>query len=534
VAKVAAACETDGVHRLILRTLRLWLVGAGCTSTPPAPPNVTPPPAPETAAEPAGDPADEGLLAFDAVVRIDAAPAAEGLQMVWLERADGARLVAADRPEAWLRPFDGARVRVSGRTWSPEGGSGRATHLRIDTLLRLDAPEGAELVRLGPERTLPGRFVQSVGEPGTKGEGESYVTFAPTIGGSYLLANHPAALRFEVEVEITAREAELSRFAAHRGGPMLWVLGIDGHAADDPPRVDPVPTEPYARASGDLDGDGVVETITLGHDGVLTIAGSKPATSTHVDWIHPTDDYWGGLDRDQRLTVVRLDAKAQAVVFWQFQEGDVDPDRRYHFFGYWDGAIHPLTPAPIDVAHASDLAVVGGKITFIEESCVRDATIRADGSTAADGLSRRDVRSLRWRPKRGLTPTLRRTDTRSRCLMAACPFVDVGDARVGEILRRMSAPRLAGSQSLRLPPFAGGRLVVTLAEDKPEVTYLDDVRLWVDGVEHRPLECAAGHAACGDDGVVHVLAPGDRAAFTFDLPAADDVVLVVDGHYVPR
>ncbi len=532
MAEAASACETDGVHRLTLRALfGLCLGAAACTTTPPVVPIAT---APAPIPAPAPTPADDGLLAFDAVVQIDPAPSGKNLQAVWLERGDGARFIAAYRPEAWLRPFDGARVSVTGRTWSPEGQAVRATHLRIETLRRIDAPEDAELVAVGPERTLPGRFVQSVGEPGTKGEGESYVTFAPTIGGSYLLANQPAALRFDVEVEITAREAELSRFAARRGGPTLWVLGIDGHAADEPPRAETVSIEPYARASGDLDGDGVVETITLGHDGALTVAGSGPATSTRVDWIHPTDDYWGGLERDQRLTVVRLDAKTQAVVFWQFQEGDVDPDRRYHFFGYWDGAIHPLTPAPLDVAHATDLAVVGGKITFIEESCLRDATIRADGSTAADGLSRRDVRSLRWRARKGLTPSLRRTDTRSRCLVAACPFVDVGPARIGEILRRMSEPRLEGSQSLRLPPFAGGRLVVTLAEDKQEVTSLDDVRLWADGVEHQPLECAAGHAACGDDGVAHRLGPGDRAAFTFSLPAADDVVLVVDGHYVPR
>lgn len=209
-----------------------WSILAACTPAPQAVPAVTDKPAsPSKAVDPATPPRDAGtdetLLAFEAVVRIDVEPGSKRLQAVWLERPDGERWIVAYRAEPWLVPFDGARVNVEGSRYSPGGQAVNAPHFRLDTLTVADEAD-ATFASLGAEQTMSGRFVDDVGAPGTKLEGEHWPEFASADGKSYQLANRPEALVFETAVRITAREMQYSKFTAHRGGPMIWVLAIDG------------------------------------------------------------------------------------------------------------------------------------------------------------------------------------------------------------------------------------------------------------------------------------------------------------------
>lgn len=299
--------------------------------------------------------------------------------------------------------------------------------------------------------------------------------------------------------------------------------------AEVPPTMTPV-AEPYASTSADLDGDGKTETIAIGRDGRITIG----TASESLVWLHPPDDYWGGLDRENRLVVVDLDGKRKGVVFWQFEAGDVDPDKRYEAFGYRDGAIKRLVSSPVPAAHASEVSMGTGRVTIVEDSCAKDSTIDDMGMPKSDGTARRVVRTLRYDRARDMFDVGEKVTTkRARCVMAACPFVEVDGVSIGEILRRLSDASSEGSQALALPPTVAGRLTVTIAERKPEWSAIDAVALRVDGRVVLPRECGATPALCSDDGVARTLGPGERMALSFDVAASDDVVLLVDGHYVP-
>lgn len=126
------------------------------------------------------------------------------------------------------------------------------------------------------------------------------------------------------------------------------------------------------------------------------------------------------------------------------------------------------------------------------------------------------------------------------CIGAACPFVDVlvgGRAwTVGEILRNVNQPAVAGPQGLPLPPQAieQGRVVVRIAERKPEITELDAVWLEVGDREFAPLGCEEG-GLCEVDGLVSVLERGDELPLVFEVgEARGKLVLWAHGHYVPQ
>lgn len=122
---------------------------------------------------------------------------------------------------------------------------------------------------------------------------------------------------------------------------------------------------------------------------------------------------------------------------------------------------------------------------------------------------------------------------------AACPYVYAGVAeqpltRRGEILRYLDRPALEGTQRLALETTCTGPIEVRLAEEKPEVTFLDAIFLEVDGVRHSPRECE-GTAHCEDDGRYTRLSRGESLELTFDIEARNcrRVELVADGFYMP-
>lgn len=127
--------------------------------------------------------------------------------------------------------------------------------------------------------------------------------------------------------------------------------------------------------------------------------------------------------------------------------------------------------------------------------------------------------------------------------MAACPFVYVAGAfgreRHGEILRNLRNASLETSQTLSLPARSvlGGKVRVRLAERKPETTFLDSVRLVVDGRSIAPESCGGAAAWCERDGNRHVMNPGDSLDLVFmvgDVAPGARIELEAAGYYVPQ
>jgi hypothetical protein len=118
---------------------------------------------------------------------------------------------------------------------------------------------------------------------------------------------------------------------------------------------------------------------------------------------------------------------------------------------------------------------------------------------------------------------------------AACPFAylvtERGLVLQGELLRNRVGREREATQSLAVTAACGGRLTFRIAEDKPEVTYLDELVLVVDGEVIEPTACGA---LCTNDGRVHVLRPGEHVEVSFDTPATcARIELRANGHYTP-
>lgn len=225
-----------GRHRHAARLARL-VVGivttmAACQPSTPrpadgdrdAPSSSVRPDEPAPAAEPEGAQAPER---FEATLRIDPEPGAKQFQGVWVERDDGQRWVVDYRARGWWMPFDGRRVRVSGRRYEPRGEAITATHFRVHELA-LVAPKGepiAILTEVHEEQELEGVFEVETWPAGTKLAGERDLVFVATGGERYRLANDPGStIEDGRSVRIVAREVVMSPFVAHVGGRHLWLI----------------------------------------------------------------------------------------------------------------------------------------------------------------------------------------------------------------------------------------------------------------------------------------------------------------------
>jgi len=124
---------------------------------------------------------------------------------------------------------------------------------------------------------------------------------------------------------------------------------------------------------------------------------------------------------------------------------------------------------------------------------------------------------------------------------AACPYVYVehrgGERKVGEILRNLRSQELETTQSLQLLDLDGQpELVVRLAEEKDEITWLDATWLEVDGQEIAPLGCQSKPTAnhCTLDQRRHRLARGDALELVFDTRGlSGPAKLWAHGYYIP-
>lgn len=181
--------------------------------------------APVTSARPDKPDAKDGMEAFDATLRIDAAPGGKAFQGVWLERDDGSRWLIAYRAYGYWKPFEGKRVRVSGQRYLPQGQSMAGQHFRVETLTA-DPNAMTEFVRVAAERTFYGTFEQEMMPVGSKMAGTAIDAFS-SAGVRYQLANVPKDKPAPgTKARVTAREVERSPFMAHTGGKHLWIIDI--------------------------------------------------------------------------------------------------------------------------------------------------------------------------------------------------------------------------------------------------------------------------------------------------------------------
>ncbi len=172
-------------------------------------------------------PIPETAERFTGTLRIDAEPGGKRFQGVWFtpDGAEEAFLIAYRAEPIWVG-FEGQRVEVAGERYSPEGQAIMAPHLRVLALWPADGPGAGIHEWLGPRTKLQGRFVYDTGDPGSKSEGERWLTFQ-TDSGTFLTSGEvPDASAIGRQVEVTGRRYEPSRFITRLGGNYLWVANI--------------------------------------------------------------------------------------------------------------------------------------------------------------------------------------------------------------------------------------------------------------------------------------------------------------------
>jgi hypothetical protein len=282
------------------------------------------------------------------------------------------------------------------------------------------------------------------------------------------------------------------------------------------------------RTRGDLDGDGSEEAITLFSDGTLETIDAEG----HVT-IEPLSDTTRVVEAD--IHVVELDrgASIRAILVTLPTDGDEDPPARHQLFVKNGGALEKVLEL-----FARDRPFFPGdgtarRIESAWQACERlghpqGREVRLDEIILGfgdDGVMRERARS----------DSGKRFDC---AMLAACPFVYVVDAAgttfVGEILRHMRGRDAYGLQSLSLPPRDGAVLRLRLSEEKPEVTFLDEIYLEVGGERIAPRACGRESASyCESDTHMHVLEQGQTLELEFELPAGSgEPKLFARGYYL--
>jgi hypothetical protein len=284
--------------------------------------------------------------------------------------------------------------------------------------------------------------------------------------------------------------------------------------------------------AADIDGRPGEEQIALLEDGTLRAGDLQ----TRVELPEMDDDYFW--KKQAALSVVMLDAASglRAILLAVPTGEGEDPPNIDRLFVVRGGRLVVVFDQVLGVYNPTPVVFPGdGTLHYVEqgwEACER-AKYPATPVPKQEVVFRLDRAGSRMLE-------VKRTDTveaQDCSQLSACPFVyavtDAGAVRVGEILRDLRGARAYSLQSLQLPH---GTTRVRLAEEKPEVSYLDEVVLEVDGVELKPLACrgAPVPAYCAADHVPYILRHGDTLDLAFDGARGDDVTLFARGYYVPE
>jgi hypothetical protein len=283
--------------------------------------------------------------------------------------------------------------------------------------------------------------------------------------------------------------------------------------------------------SANLDGADGDEAITLLADGTLRVGD----LSFRIDPGDPAERNIYFWDQDASLRAVVLDARRKALLLTTPTAEAEDPPSRFQLFLIHRGKLVRVFDQVIGVYNSPDMAFPGdGTLRYVEQgwmACERakHPSTPVVKQEVVHRLDRDGTRMIEWR----------RIATREKqdcSQLSACPFVyavtDAGAIRVGEILRDQRGARAYSLQSLALPR---GTTHVRLAEEKPEVTYLDEILLEAGGVEVRPMACrgAPAPAYCAADHVPYVVRRGDTLDLLFDAQTEGEVTLYARGYYRP-
>jgi hypothetical protein len=312
--------------------------------------------------------------------------------------------------------------------------------------------------------------------------------------------------------------ADAAPVTATRAAP-----GIDGGVV--------APGTVLLSTTANLDGADGDESIALLADGTLR-AGDL---SFRVDLGDPAERNAYFWDRDASLRAVVFEARRNALLLTTPTAEAEDPPSRFQLFIVRGGKLVRVFDQVIGVYNSPDIAFPGdGTLRYVEQGWMACERAKHPSAPVAKQevvhrLDRGGTRMIEWR----------RIATREKqdcSQLSACPFVyavtDAGATRVGEILRDLRGARAYSLQSLVLPR---GTTHIRLAEEKPEVTYLDEIVLEAGGVEIRPLACrgAPVPAYCRADRVPYVLRRGDSLDLVFDSEGDGEVTLFARGYYVP-
>lgn len=311
--------------------------------------------------------------------------------------------------------------------------------------------------------------------------------------------------------------------------------------SNDPPDAMPkaaatVPGAPVlVSTKADFDGKPGPESVALHKDGTLVAGGLRGEAE-----LTKATDVW--LNHQGAIHVVTLDRKqkTRAIVVALPTAETPDPPNRYQIFLAADKKLRRVLDRKIGTYGVVELRFPGdGSMRYIESdwtACEREA--EPGKPPFFSGIVTRQEVILRLDKTGVMVEAARRpTNKKQDCTMlAACPFVYIGDERIGEILRNLRGSKAYALQSLALPNTTGRTVEIRLAEEKPEVTFLDEIYVEINGERIEPAACetAKPPAYCVADHRPHVLRRGESLDLTFEVASHKGVpLLFARGYYVP-
>lgn len=240
---------------------------------------------------------------------------------------------------------------------------------------------------------------------------------------------------------------------------------------------------------------------------------------------------------DSRVEAITFGDK-KGVYVRTVTEGSEDPPDRHRVFLYDNGKLKLVYNEVIDTKRI--VFAKSGTGRYIESgwgACIREG----ERKKTTVHFAKKQVITLKLDAKgRKLVETRKPSKEIQDCTqLAACPFVyEVVDGQpqfIGEILRNIRYKRNETLQSLWLGEGAGAATTtIDLTEEKPEITFVDELYLEVDGARVPPKACVADPslAYCAADGRYHVMTTGDRLRLEFDAKAGGRN-LFARGYYNP-
>lgn len=269
----------------------------------------------------------------------------------------------------------------------------------------------------------------------------------------------------------------------------------------------------------DLDGRAGSETISYEND-KLSAGGAE---------IEAKMDRPAGTDGTVHLDVVSI-GKRRLIYLATHLDGDEDPPVRHRVFLYEKGLLKEAYNAVWQQRRIT-WSKHGGRI--LEDgwgACLRmqEKTKKPVAKAKQDLIQIKLVGSK-------IVETRKPSGKVQKCdELSACPFVyEIVDGKqqlIGEILRNVRyQPAL---QALWLGEGQGA--TIRLTEEKPEVTFLDEIYLEVDGVRVSPAACIADPklAYCSADERYHVMSTGAVLPLEFAGPKGKRN-LFARGYYNP-